>query len=135
MYRNYDIYLYRPKAVVINLAGGTEPHKFHTCIHRTLAVEKIKFVSWVLFFILLLLKISCRRTPETDSSNHWGSIEHKLRTTDLHCSKKISNKTGLNLYEITQNHFYFNNMSEYFLNTHELFCYGYSKAPLLLFLS
>ena len=24
------------KAVVLNLVGGTEPHKFHTCIHRTL---------------------------------------------------------------------------------------------------
>ena len=23
-------------SVVLNLVGGTEPHKFHTCIHRTL---------------------------------------------------------------------------------------------------
>ena len=26
----------RHRAVVLNLVGGTEPHKFHTCIHRTL---------------------------------------------------------------------------------------------------
>ena len=44
---------------------------------------EIKCVSWILFFLLLLLKISCRRTPETDSPNPWGSIEPRLRTTAL----------------------------------------------------
>ena len=43
-------------------------------------VAKIKCVSWILF---LLFKISCRRTSKTDSSNPWGSIEPRLRTTDL----------------------------------------------------
>ena len=41
-------------------------------------VAKIKCESWILFFLLLLLKISCRRTPETDSPNTWGSIETSI---------------------------------------------------------
>jgi len=39
-------------------------------------VAKIKSMSWIL--LLLLLKISCRRTPETDSPNPWGSIGPRL---------------------------------------------------------
>ena len=31
------------KAVVLNSVGGTEPHKFHTCIHGTLR-------SWNFYF-------------------------------------------------------------------------------------
>ena len=34
---------------LLNLVGGTEPHKFHTCIHRTLR-------SWS-FFILQIQNI------------------------------------------------------------------------------
>lgn len=30
-------------AVVLNLVGGTEPYKFHPCIHRTLLIGKIKY--------------------------------------------------------------------------------------------
>ena len=71
-------------AVVLNLAGGTEPHKFHICIHRTLRSCKNEMcVVNVIYFLLLLLKISCRRIPETDSPNPWGSIEPWLRITAL----------------------------------------------------
>ena len=51
-------------------------------------VAKIKCVSWILFYLISLLKISYRRTPETDSSNPWRSIEPRLRTTDL--TRRIS---------------------------------------------
>ena len=40
---------YRP--VVLNLVGGTEPHKFHTCINRTLRSWKNKMcvVNFIFF--------------------------------------------------------------------------------------
>ena len=41
------IHLCCSKTVVLNPAGGTEPRKFHTCIHRTLRSWKIKCVSWI----------------------------------------------------------------------------------------
>ena len=64
------------KAVVLNLVGGIEPHKFHTCIHRILRSWKNEMcvVNFVLF-LLLLLKIL---PPKP-----WGSIEPRLRTTAL----------------------------------------------------
>ena len=43
------------KTVVLNL--GTEPHKFHTCIHGPFVVGKIQFLSWILVFLLLLLNL------------------------------------------------------------------------------
>ena len=42
-------------------------------------VGKIKCVLWILFFLLLLRKISCRRIPEIDSPNLLDSIEPRLR--------------------------------------------------------
>ena len=75
-------------SVVLNLVGRTEPHKFHTCIHRTVRSWKNKMC--VVNFILLLLKISCRQTPDTDSPSPWGSIEPRLRTTVLRwCTIRI----------------------------------------------
>ena len=59
------------RAVVLKLVGGTETHKFHTWIHRTLHSCKNKMCVVKFIFLLLLLKISCRRTPETDSPNPW----------------------------------------------------------------
>ena len=44
-------------------------------------VAKIKCVSRIFFVLLLLLKISCRQTCETDSPNPWGSIKPRLSTT------------------------------------------------------
>ena len=63
-------------------------------------VAKIKCVSWILFIYFLLLKISYCRSPETDSPNPWGLIEHRLRTTGLlliQKNKYVSNKIKIRL--------------------------------------
>jgi len=57
------------RPVVLNLVGGTEPHKFYTCIHQALRSWKNRMRVVHFFFLLSLLKISCHRTPETDSQN------------------------------------------------------------------
>ena len=46
-----DTIRYSPRAVVLNLVGGTESHKFHTCIHRTLRSWKNKMgvVKYIFF--------------------------------------------------------------------------------------
>ena len=59
-------YEYQSKSVVLNLVGGTEPHKFHTCIHRTLRSCKNK--KCFLFFKF-----------KTYAYNHIGTVfVHKL---------------------------------------------------------
>ena len=58
------------------------PTSFIHALIEPFVVGKIKCVSGI-FFLILLLKISCRRKPETDSPNPWGSIEHRLKTTGL----------------------------------------------------
>ena len=50
---------------------------------KSFVVGKIKYVSRILFLLLLFLKISCLGTPETDSLIPRGSIEPRLRTTVL----------------------------------------------------
>jgi len=80
--------IWHPRAEVLNPVGGTEPHRSHTCIHQTLRIWKNKMcVVNFIFFTFLLLKISCRRNPETDFTkplgfvrtqveNHYGSFEY-----------------------------------------------------------
>ena len=83
-YRDQSIDSLHARSVVLNLVGGTEPHKFHTCIHRTLRSWKNKMCVVIFIFLnFYCFKISCRRTPEIDSSNPWDSIEPWLRTTVL----------------------------------------------------
>ena len=69
-------------AVVHNLVGGTEPHKFHTRIHRTFRSCKSKMciVNFIYFYCS---KSFNYRTLETDSPNTWGSIKPRLWTTAL----------------------------------------------------
>ena len=54
-------------------------------------VGKMKCVSWIFFFLLLLLKISCGWTPKTDYPNPWGLIEPGTTfcTTEVHCSELL----------------------------------------------
>ena len=46
-------------------------------------VGKIKSVLVNFIIFTLLLKISCHRTPETDSQKPWGLIVPRLRTTGI----------------------------------------------------
>ena len=59
--------------VVLNLIGGTEPHKFHTCIHRTIRSWKNKICREFFFIAQNLLPPNPRN----------GLIEPRLRTTGL----------------------------------------------------
>ena len=65
--------------VVPNLVGGTEPQNIEPFV-----VGKIKCVTWIVFILSLLLRISYCRTAETHSPNPWGSIEPRIKTTELH---------------------------------------------------
>ena len=74
--------------VVLNLVGGTEPHKFHTCIHWTLRSWKNKMcVVNFIYFIFIAQNISLPspwnwltkplgfdRTQVRFTKNHWPNI-------------------------------------------------------------
>ena len=41
--------------VVLDLFGGTEPHNFHTCIHRTLRSWKNKMLGILIIIIIIII--------------------------------------------------------------------------------
>ena len=71
--------------IFLTLLEVLNPTSFSHALIEPFVMGKIKCVSGIFF---LLLKISCRRTPETDSPNPWGLIEPRLRIPGL-CHKKI----------------------------------------------
>ena len=91
-------FLWYFKTVVLNLFWGTEPCELHQCIHRTLRnwKNKIWFLQNIGIYkndptLLVWTGLYCVcldpcRTPESDSTNPWGSIEPRLRTTVLNGS-------------------------------------------------
>ena len=70
--------LHHCTAVILNLVRGTEPHKFHTCIHRTLRSykNKMRVVNFIFFTF-----IAQNLLPP----NPGGSIGPRLRTTAVEC--------------------------------------------------
>ena len=79
--------------VVFNLVGGTESHKFHTCIHWTLRSWKNKMFVVIFFFYFYCSKsLSAeplrltRRIPGfdwTQVKNHCASWNQKPRNTSI----------------------------------------------------
>ena len=78
--------------MVLSLVGGTAPHKFHTCIHRTLRcwslflplqIQDICIYNYILYWCTNERGEPNRRTPETDSPNPWGWIKPRSGTPVL----------------------------------------------------
>ena len=102
------------KSVVLNLIGGTEPCKLHQCIHRTLRnwKNKIWFLQNIGIYkndptLLVWTGLYCVcldpcRTPESDSTNPWGSIEPRLRTTVLNGSSFLTHRQKCNLWKLPE---------------------------------
>ena len=64
--------------VVLNPAGGTEPHKFHTCIHRTLrsCKNKVCVVNFIYFIFIAqnLLTAEPLGFDLTQFKNGWFNV-------------------------------------------------------------
>ena len=82
-YRSGDAILSRPCITSVNSLTdsfrGTEPHKFHTCIHRTwFVVAKIKCVSSILVFFYFYCSKYLAAEPlgfdQTRVKNHWLNV-------------------------------------------------------------
>jgi len=89
------------RPMVSNLWGGTEPYKFHTCIHRAFCNWKSKICFFFSNSQNIDITIYCiiaqtgqpvhhesykwgepnRRTPQTDSPSPWGSIKPRSRAS------------------------------------------------------
>ena len=70
--------------MVLNLVVGTEPHKFHTCIHGTLRVWKNKMCVVKFIFFTFIVQNLLPPNPWT-----WLT-EPRLRTTDLYIVTLLS---------------------------------------------
>ena len=76
------------KPVVLNRVGGTEPHKFHTCIHRTLG-------SWKNKMCVMNFHFYCSKS--LDSTNPSDSIKPRgfgESVSGVRRQKILSNKNS-----------------------------------------
>jgi len=78
--------------VVLNLVGGSEPHKFHSCIHRTLRSWKNKMcvVNFIFFYFY------CSKSL---ASKPLGFDRIQVKN---HCSTHMQMNSFLNLFKLHQ---------------------------------
>ena len=89
------------------------------------------------FFLVLLLKISCRRKPETDWPNPWGSIEHGGRTTGLkeQVTSNLRNKCASHKMKNQVEKLFMNiSMTQIYLQIYNYTCFN-SEVYFLFFIS
>ena len=80
----YIYNMYVARSVVLSLVGGTEPHKFHTCIHRNL--RRWKNIMCLVNFIFLTFNAQNLLSPNPLILTHRTPgvrLNPRLRTTEL----------------------------------------------------